>query len=237
MKQIFLLDFEEIFQLLDGGSNFSLARYADGEIAFLKGHAINGIDGWSFNGDINNSFSKALTKSLNHTESNYYYGIPCQCCDIVSRNWYLNNLKCQIDNVTFSNIFVNGNHKKFLDRFLKYNNKPTVLIINDKVSFLKLTEVFNIVNTYIIKEYVNEFYNKDPSFTENKMINLANKHNNTLFLFAVGPLSEILIDVSYKVNPNNTYIDIGSALDTLFYNKITRDYQLGNTVYNKICVF
>ena len=41
----------------------------------------------------------------------------------------------------------------------------------------------------------------------------------------------------YFSNKNNTYIDIGSTLDTQMGMKPTRGYQLGAPTLNKICVW
>ena len=65
---------------------------------------------------------------------------------------------------------------------------------------------------------------------------LAKKYSGNLFLIAVGPLSEILIDKMYKNNPNNRYVDVGSSLDEWTHGKITRPYQQeGSEYYNKKC--
>jgi hypothetical protein len=46
-----------------------------------------------------------------------------------------------------------------------------------------------------------------------------------VFLFAAGPISSATIPLLWEVSKSNTYIDIGSALDPFFYDRITRPYQ------------
>ena len=59
------------------------------------------------------------------------------------------------------------------------------------------------------------------------------QHNDTLFFISAGPLSEVLIDELYSENPNNRYIDVGSAIDEYVHGKVTRPYMLSGTMYNK----
>jgi hypothetical protein len=51
-----------------------------------------------------------------------------------------------------------------------------------------------------------------------------------LFLFAAGPLSNIAIYELHRHRPSNTYLDIGSALDSYFYGKtrVMRPYLFGH---------
>jgi len=69
------------------------------------------------------------------------------------------------------------------------------------------------------------------------MVNLKGYVKNTqdeLFFFAAGPISEIMIDVLYKTNPNNQYIDVGSSIDEFVHGKKTRPYMQSGTNYSKL---
>lgn len=46
-----------------------------------------------------------------------------------------------------------------------------------------------------------------------KALSLAKSHNSYTFLVSLGPISNILISSMWNVNRNNTYIDVGSALN------------------------
>jgi len=61
---------------------------------------------------------------------------------------------------------------------------------------------------------------------------------NEIFLFAAGPLANILTYELWKYNSEkNTYIDIGSILDPYLELKLTRGYQLGAQTLQKICTW
>jgi len=62
--------------------------------------------------------------------------------------------------------------------------------------------------------------------------------NNTIFLFAAGPLTEILIHEMWNVNRNNVYIDIGSTLDPILFNRKSRNYHSeGDEFADRTCVW
>ena len=42
---------------------------------------------------------------------------------------------------------------------------------------------------------------------------LAESHTSHIFLVSLGPISNILISLMWNMNPNNTYIDVGAALN------------------------
>ncbi len=64
----------------------------------------------------------------------------------------------------------------------------------------------------------------------------AKSLNNTIFFIAAGPLSEVLINVMWNVNSNNTYVDVGSSLDEYLYMTKTRPYQDSSHPYaSKMC--
>lgn len=43
----------------------------------------------------------------------YYIGISDGCCDPPAKEWYLQQVRLPLERVTFSNIFVNANYRRF----------------------------------------------------------------------------------------------------------------------------
>lgn len=75
----------------------------------------------------------------------------------------------------------------------------------------------------------------------NEMKNYIDNENitNHLFLFCAGPFGNILTHQLFQHNNKNTYIDIGSTLNTLLLgdNGKNRGYLRGESSINKICVW
>lgn len=254
MQQHFKADLEEFFQLLQNQENFAWARYADGELAIINGRCVGQdtqaclVDGWLYEGGTTHPLSQRLRKSLEHTEPNYYYALSCQCCDNAAKQEYLHLVQCGLANITFANLFINGNYTSFVTRFSDYlalTQRPCVLMATTKVQLPAVDthhdsagiQSWNWTDKYLLPENAVEAYRVDAEAIDAAVCDLAAAHRNTIFIFALGPLSEVLIDSAYHTNPHNVYLDVGSALDELFYGRKTRPYQQEESPYHKDCTF
>ncbi len=215
----------------------AFVRYADGETAIMLGKHIKGIDNWE-TPNLKTILSKDLIQSLKNNDKDWLIGISCKCCDVQTKNILLTNLtqyaQVNLANITFSNIFVNGNYSETIN-ILKNISEEVVIIANNEgldkkypfavKHFLPIDE--KAVNSWEIE--------KNNIFLE---INKLTIYNNTLFLISAGPLSEVIIDFLWKINKSNRYIDIGSALDEYTKGKKTRSYmKIGEAYSNQICKF
>ena len=118
-----------------------------------------------------------------------------------------------LDNLTFSNLFMNGNYDKFINGFIKIlNNRKVIVVLSKyaKVSNLpfKVTKKFTVGENCMINDYSLIDVIKDYVY--------KNNINNHVFLFSAATLSNFLIHQLYKNFPHNTYIDIGSSLNPFF---------------------
>jgi hypothetical protein len=236
----FKKDFEKITNLIKMKQSFVFARYADGENVLLKGMPIwlqtqaYQQDKWSSSGN-NPKFRQALRKSTFHTEKNYYYAISCKCCDPEGHKFYKRVLRQTRDYLTFSNLFINANYRHFKD-FVSSINEEVILLAHKDC--LKAHYPFEVAEIWPAEEDCVNWYEKSHDKINDSVDKLASKYSGKLFFVAVGPLSEILIDMMYKSNPMNRYVDVGSALDEWTHGKITRLYQKeGSEYYNKVCYF
>jgi hypothetical protein len=238
MKKLFKEDFDNAWNRIESNLPFAHARYADGEICLMKGIPIGGgsqatdVDRWSAPTGIT-KLGKDLRESLSCVDPYYYYAISCDSSNTEDKQWLLNNIKQDREYVTFANLWINGNYNRFIDR-LTTLKKDITIIANENGENKKYP--FN-VSDYM--SFGNDCVNV---WEENKgqiMQILGESFNNTsgqTFFISVGPLSEAIIYLLWKLNPRNQYIDVGSALDEFVHGRKTRPYMIEGSFYNKqIC--
>jgi hypothetical protein len=227
-----MIDFKKdlnIFKdLLDERKKFSFSKYADGEYAFLRNQKITNCDNWTFDPTIHEKYQKKLLDSFKYNEDGYYVGISCPCCVPQNHvNWMRKTVNVPKDRLTWANIFVNGNHNDYIKNivplFVKYE---VILIANEKAKICNLP--------FKIKEHIPI---TDLAWVDNyDLLESLPKRNDSdkLYLFAAGPLGNMLSYELWKNNKNNTYIDIGSTLNSYLVGN-NRGYLRGAPTLNKIC--
>lgn len=214
-------EFDRIWSKLEYGENFSLVRFADGERAILTGEKIKGVDGW-VSTDYTSKLGLDLAETLNIADKKFIYGISCPCCDREAFYWYISRLP-KAANVTFSNIFVNKNYKKFISKFRKLK-RDAVFIGNYRAKDKKMGQL-NILDYFLVDDDCLKFWEEKGQKLINEIKLKYGKKENLLFVVSAGPLSEVIIYDLFKNNCNNTYIDFGSSIDTFIHEKTTRAYQ------------
>jgi hypothetical protein len=134
------------------------------------------------------------------------------------------------EQLTWANIFVNSNYQYFLDNFLPEFNKHKIILVaneNAKIDNLpfKVEEHIGITNNAFIDNFdlVKTMPQKD--------------YKNKLFLFCAGPLGNMLAANMWKKNKKNTYLDIGSTLNSYLIGQKNRGYLKGGKSINKICIW
>ena len=213
-KHTFKEDLNIILEKIKNKEPFAFARYADGELAVIENRHITGCDGWTITNQ-DSQFGQELLDSLKHTESNYFYGISCPCCDFPTYRHYKKSVESYWSRVTFSNLFVNSNWKMAYDFFMNHSDK--IFICNENA---KLDVPFYKVPADVLTAYRN-----DREGLKKQYESIAENHESTLFCISAGPLAELIIHWMYSKNPNNQYVDTGSTLDPYIHKKITRSYQ------------
>lgn len=231
----FTLDFENFWGMIENNTNFTFARYADGEVMLMKGEPVGKItqaftiDNW----DAPNILTKAgqqLLETLNHTQDNYYYAISGVNDNINDYNFLRNNIKHRESNITFVNLWINANYRKSFKKYASLK-RDVILICNEKAK--KENFPFNVID---INPFPDDCINFWEENSEKYISNLIEKYknvNNQLFFISCGPISEIIIHNLYQNNPNNTYIDVGSSIDEFVHGKLTRPYMEPNNEYSK----
>jgi hypothetical protein len=112
------------------------------------------------------------------------------------------------------------------------NKREVILICNKDAK--KENFPFNVIDiTPFPNDCINFWEENDKSFID-EITKKYSSLNNQLFFISCGPISEIIIDVLYKANPNNTYVDVGSSIDEFVHGYKTRPYMDSNSYYSKL---
>lgn len=241
MKQLFREDLDEVFRLIIESDSLALARFADGEASIIKNMTVGNKDGWLYKKDKNLIFRRDLRRSLLCTDKNYLYGLSCTCCDKENHQFLLNSVCAPPENLTFSNIWVNANFPVFNQRFmsvLRESKKPVVICSGSKARVSEIERLVSIRDFIPIPGNCVEYWEKNRNMARGLMDLKASQHTGTIFLFAAGPLSEILIYEMWQANPRNIYLDIGSTLDPLLFRRNSRSYHKdGHEFAQRVCAW
>jgi hypothetical protein len=210
---------------------FSLIRFAHDEHYILNNNTIKNIDNWIFtkNGKLSNDLNNSINLASNKC---CYIGIPCKCCSVNMSKWYVNNYKLHPNYITFANLFINKNWKKW-----------TSFLLNEKNSFIyigpyNLPEQFNVQKYINIPLYlVNDWDKLGDEYLKN-ILDEIKKYKNKLFLFSAGPISNIIIAYAWDQYPFNIYVDIGSSLDIYMKGSSNREYTIDGSKLSQLeCKF
>lgn len=236
-------DFDYFLKKIQNKQPFALSRNNDGEMIILNNQFIdltskcNGEFIYDPKNPAHTKFRQQLLDSATHKGENYYVGIACRCCVGNEKHEALKALTEQDEiHLTWGNIFVNGNYNRYVFEILPYFALyDIIMVVNHKSNFdnlpfkNKIIERVNIgTNAWIDDTHEVEFM---------KSVLIEKKYKNKLYLFAAGPFSNILIHELYKIEPDNTYLDIGSTLDNLMGLGQTRGYLSGAPTLTKICIW
>jgi hypothetical protein len=224
-------DIEILFDALQNKEKFSFSKYADGEYEILINNKITNCDNWTFDPLIHQVHRQELISSYQYREEGYYVGISCPCCvGEKDTKWMRENVGSQGENLTWANIFVNGNFNFFKNNFiLEFGNHDVILVANDDANInnlpFKVEEHIGITGTAWRDNF--DLVDSLP----------AKDYRDKLFLLCAGPLGNMLAAKMWEKNKNNTYIDVGSTLNTHLLGLKNRGYLRGAPTLTKICTW
>lgn len=228
MNKLYLdKEYDKIFAKICNGDNITLLRYGDGERSIMTGKAVKAQEGWESPNTLT-ELGKALLDTLTLQEENVYYGISCPCCDSQAYYWYRSRIVNE--NITFANLFVNINYRRFKDDFYKVE-RDAVVIANYKGKGKRIGNL-NILDYFSVSDSCQDFWNNgEAEKLINKVIQMYGEKNDILYVVSAGPLSEPIIFNLYKNNPNNCYIDFGSSIDSFIHGSDTRPYTNPKSIF------
>ncbi len=235
-------DFTKFLNKIKSGEHFSLSRWGDGELTILEGKHIdirskgNGEFRYDPNIDDYIGVKSKLELSYTYNDDSYYIGIACPCCVGQEKYQYMKRKSHQDEeHLTWANIFVNANYRRTINELIPELSKHAVFLVVNKNS--KLDKLpFKPMDVW----YVGTDAWYDDYWTVERINNfiVSKDIKNAIFLFAAGPLANILTYELWRYgSKNNTYIDIGSILDPYLQLKLTRGYHLGAPTLNKVCIW
>lgn len=207
--QDFMRDFDE-FDFW--GAPFAFARFADGERAICMGTPIKGQDGWSFDGR-QADFAAQLNAALRYDAPGYYVGISDGCCDLAAKEWYLQQIRVPLARVTFSNIFVNANYR----RFKPIDTSDMAIVASEGGDYWVPEDVMN--SNFDLDQLVHRLLAVDRPI-----------------LVSAGPASCIIIHRYWqRAVKKQVIVDVGSAIDERTKGRKTRQYQVPGTRTAELC--
>ena len=226
-----ITDFDMFLKKMTNIEPFALIRPADGEYQVLMNNTLTNIDSWTFlkDGKLKTDLDNAINMA---SKNNCYVGIPCECCNLEMGKWYVNTYNMEPKYLTFANIFVNNNWKKWIGYIL--NNRIQFTFIGPN----KLPANFCVEKYINIPLYLVNSWDNDGDNFINMILKEVENYKNKIVMFAGGPVSKIAISKCWEKNPNNIYLDVGSSLDYFMKGSSNRVYTNDeNPLSKKVCRF
>jgi hypothetical protein len=245
MSQILIPDavthLDKFISLLKSKTPFSFVRFSDGEIEILRNRylEISGgktffrgrefknsfpdFDAKRFDPRIHQNIRKDLLRSALFREKNFYKGIPTSHNDAIKDREFLLRLNGGFDtNMTFSDLFLNSNYKKYRSEvvplFELFENIYVIANYRAKTTgSLEKAKLIDIPDNFfsIYDRVVDSVYSQ-----------IKDIPNGSLVLSSASSLSNILGHRMYIQNPYIIFLDIGTSInDLLSLNHNTRAYH------------
>lgn len=242
MNKTFRGDLIKIRNLLQDKVPFAFNRFSDGELFILQNKElilgtniikvgdtyINGgyeqEDHKHFDPLVHEFYKNKLIDAFRHKQPNYFKGISCPCCiGFDSFKWQLDFHGEYDENLTWANLFLNGNYITFINEvYPLFNLYKTVVVCNQNANLSALPFLqtsFRVGYNAMINDY--DLIKKISDWIKNSNI------NGYLFLFSASTFSKLAIHQLYSQFPENTYIDIGTTLNALIGMSVKRGYLGG----------
>lgn len=238
----FKLELDKLIQKIEDKEPMCFVRYGDGEAMIMNNQPIStntqaySVDKWSSNGGQTKMGFK-LKEILKINDPQWLFGIPCECCNLICKNYLMNELNVGHEQITYANMFVNSNYIHFLEWVKNLNEE--VIVIANKNGLNNLDKFPFIVKEYFpIEDDCVNYYENNSEIFNAKLKEQFKNVNNTLFFISAGPLSEVIVSELWSLNKTNRLVDVGSSLDLFIHNKITRPYMEPTSYYSqKKCTF
>ena len=244
----FTKDFDFLLNKLEKQKNFAFTRFSDGEMHIMQNKTVVLADNHYITGDFkgqnrytkeehkefypekHQKYREKLIECYKHNQDNYYKGI-CTSTDAHvgydEFEWMIELHGGDHENLTFANLLINANYSRFIEELIPLiANRKILYVVNEMADTSKLP--FDIEETFLIGANC-PINNYDTTDKVKEYIEKTNSRD-AIVLCSAATLSNYIIYEAFKVNPNNTYLDIGSCLNPLLGLegwKYTRGYLTG----------
>lgn len=232
LQKTFSGEFDRLLDKLKNQENFAFLRFSDGELFILRGdklvlaeHSyttgnITGVGYYpkeeqkDFDPERDSFYRERLIAALQHRQPNYFKGLTGVVDeDIAGEGAFEYQLEMHgegdDEHLTFANVLINANYKRFIEEMMPLiKERPVVMICNEAASLdnfaFSVVKDFRVGSNCIINDY---------SLIEDiKDWIQDNNIEDHIFLCSASTLSNYIIHECFDQFPNNTFIDIGSAL-------------------------
>ncbi|NQU88025.1 MAG: hypothetical protein HQ541_19935 [Mariniphaga sp.] len=254
----FVNEFYRFCELLQNKTPFAFNRFSDGELYILQnkelilGESSSKVgsstinigyrkeDHKHFKPEEHSFYREKLIDSFKYVKKNYFKGLSCRCC--VGKNefkWQLDFHGEYDDNFTWANLLVNGNYSRFIhEMYPIFNEYKTVFICNEHArvsTFPFVVKDFRVgynamINDYGLIQEIKDWIDK-------------NNIEGYLFLFSASSFSKMAIHQLFEHNTKNTFIDVGTTLNSFMDMRLDRSYLKSfwlndyHPDINKICIW
>jgi len=215
-------EFNKYLTKLKDHEPFAFSRWADGELWILenKSYSLSPTshgyilpeDQKEFDAEKHKFHHDKLWNAFRYKADNYHIGITTNSdAGIVGyspRDWMIDNSGSDIENITFANLFINSNYQDFRKRVVTlFNEYKIIMMCNEKANLdgLEIKKDFRVGSNCIV--------NDDDKIEQIVDYVKKEKPEGHLFLFCASSLGNICIHKLHEIAPNNTYLDMGSALN------------------------
>jgi hypothetical protein len=228
---------EELFKFINfikEGKNFAFVRLSDAE-----GHVLrNGEEfddtrighNWDWQRDERHLKSRELLINASLCDDeNFYVGLPTHG-DKAFFDRMKSYTRQKEEFLTYAVLFMDSNYKYFIsDMYPALQKREIVSVFSDKANLQ--SSGLNIIKNFgaAHSAYVNSLHLID----EMKKYIGDNRIKNKVFLVTAGVFANILIYELFKFEKENTYIDLGSALDVQLGLGATKHFLTNHPCINQ----
>jgi len=225
--------FDHVLNKVKNEENFAFTRFSDGELFIMQNKHLLLAENHYITGDVSGPnrytaeeqkefkpeehqfYREKLTEAFLHTQEGYFKGICTATDGHVGREnfeWMLELHGGDHENLTFSNLLINANYRRFIEEMTPLFAGRNILYVANKLANIsklpfEVEKTFEIGTNCMINDYN----------TVEKVKKYIDKNNikGYIILCSAASLSNYVIYECFKENNQNTFLDIGSCLNPL----------------------
>lgn len=223
-------DFDSIVNLLANKTPFTFVRFSDGEMEVIRNQPLrigDGIVSWrkgefshrypvfdkkEFNPERDFKLRAELIQSAMYSHPQFIKGIPALHNDALEdRNLMIDLNGNSIENLTFSDLFLNENFKRFRNHIVPlFQSFSDVFVLGN---FRTKQEIFNCEWRLIPVE--DNFFPNFERIMAEKLVELSTIPKGSLVLASASSLTNIIGKRLHEVRKDLTFFDIGTSMHDL----------------------
>lgn len=148
-----------------------------------------------------------MNAALRFDAPGYYIGISDGCCDREAKDWYLSHIKVPLGRVTFSNIFVNANYR----RFQRLDVSDMAIVASEGGDY------------WVPEDVMNSDFNLD------RLVERLLTVDRPILVSAAPASCVIIYKYWQRALKKQVIVDVGSTIDERTKDRKPRQYQLPGT--------